>query len=230
MRLNAFLAKAGVASRRGADELIKAGRVTVNGRAGRLNDDVTDNDEIKVDNHLTKLQQYRTILLYKPAGYITTMRDPKGRRKVTDLVRVSERVVPVGRLDYDTTGALLLTNDGEMAHRLTHPSFGVDKVYEAEVKGNITDGILHVLSTGVKLQDGKAAPAKARKISDTKVELIIHEGRKHQVKRMLGTAGLPVAKLHRSGYAFLNLAGLRPGKWRDLTKEEVQKLQQLVYS
>ena len=202
----------------------------VNGRAGQLNDDVTDNDEIKIDNQFIKLQQYRIILLYKPAGYITTMKDPKGRRKVVDLIDISERVVPVGRLDYDTTGALLLTNDGELAHRLTHPSSGIDKVYEAEVDGEISAGALQELSKGVKLEDGITAPAAAKKTAVGRIELAIHEGRKHQVKRMLSAVGLPVVKLHRSRYAFLDLEGLKPGQLRDLSKEEVQKLQQLVYS
>ncbi len=224
MRLNAFLARAGVASRRGADRLIKAGRVSVNGNPGQLNDDVSEADDIKLNGRRVSSQRPRYILLHKPAGYITTLKDPENRVKVTDLVKIPERVVPVGRLDFNTTGALLLTNDGELANKLMHPSQEVDKVYEAEVDGKITDEILNKLSIGVKLEDGKTAPAKARKLADNKIELIIHEGRQHQVKRMLAAVGLPVKKLHRSIYAGLSLTGLKPGHWRDLTPDEVASL------
>jgi 23S rRNA pseudouridine2605 synthase len=133
MRLNAFLARAGVASRRGADRLIMAGRVSVNGRLGQLNDDVSDIDDIKLNGRRISSQRLRYILLYKPAGYVTTLSDPENRVKITDLVKIDERVVPVGRLDFNTTGALLLTNDGELTNKLMHPSFEVDKVYEAIV-------------------------------------------------------------------------------------------------
>ena len=224
MRLNAFLAKAGLASRRGADELIKAGQVTVNGKTGQLNDDVSEKDVVKVNNQQIKLRKSRYILLYKPSGYITTLKDPHGRRKVTDLIKIPERIVPAGRLDYDTTGALLLTNDGELANALMHPRFEADKVYEARVEGSITPEILSKLSSGVKLEDGKTAPAKARQLTDDKIELTIHEGRKHQVKRMLAAVGLPVKELHRSRYAGLDLTGLKSGQWRALTPSEIARL------
>src|SRR5579862_7987286 len=165
MRLNAFLAKAGLASRRGADELIKAGQVTVNGKTGQLNDDVSEKDVVKVNNQQIKLRKSRYILLYKPSGYITTLKDPHGRRKVTDLIKIPERIVPAGRLDYDTTGALLLTNDGELANALMHPRFEADKVYEARVEGSITPEILSKLSSGVKLEDRKTAAAKVRQLA-----------------------------------------------------------------
>lgn len=231
MRLNAFLAQAGVASRRGADDLIKSGRVKVNGRVGQLNDEVAQADIVELDNQQLKLRKSRYILLYKPAGYVTTLKDPQGRRKVTDLINIPERVVPVGRLDYDTTGALLLTNDGELAHKLMHPSFAVDKVYEAEVSGIVTEKILNMLSIGVNLEDGRTAPAQAHILQGVTlqkgrhmVELIIHEGRKHQVKRMLKSVGLPVKKLHRSQYAGLSLRGLKAGQWRELTDDEISSL------
>src|SRR6266478_3086084 len=179
MRLNAFLARAGMASRRGADRLIKAGRVSVNGKPGQLNDDVSDSDSITLNGRRVSAQQLRYILLNKPAGYITTLKDPENRVKVTDLIKISERVVPVGRLDFNTTGVLLLTNDGELTNKLIHPSFEIDKVYEAEVEGSITEEILNELSIGIQLEEGKTAPAKARKLSDNKIELIIHEGRTH---------------------------------------------------
>jgi pseudouridine synthase len=224
MRLNAFLAKAGVASRRKADEFIKSGKVLVNGKVGQLNDDVSNEDVIKFDNKQVKLRKSRYIILNKPAGYITTLKDPHGRRKVMDLIKIPERVVPVGRLDYDTTGALLLTNDGDLTNRLMHPRFEVKKTYVAEVEGNISDVALNKLSLGVQLDDGQAAPADARKLAGNEIELKIHEGRKHQVKRMLAAVGLTTKKLHRSNYAGLTLNGLKPGQWRDLTDEEVKLL------
>lgn len=227
MRLNAFLARTGAASRRGADELIKSGRVTVNGKLGQLNSEISANDDVRLDGKPLKSQTLRYILLNKPAGVLTTLKDPHGRRKVSDLLNIAERIVPVGRLDYDTTGALLLTNDGELAHKLMHPRFEVDKVYEAEVQGHITQEILNKLSVGIQLQGGKTAPAEARKINENKIELIIHEGRKHQVKRMLAAVGLPTKKLHRSKYGPLNLESLKPGQRRNLTPAEIRTLRNL---
>lgn len=224
MRLNAFLARAGVTSRRGADELIKSGRVIVNGKTGQLNDNVSEDDVVKIDDKQIKLRKSRYILLNKPAGYITTLKDPHGRRKVTDLVKIDERIVPVGRLDYDTTGVLVLTNDGQLAHRLMHPSFNVEKTYEAEVRGNITKEILNKLSIGVDLEDGKTAPARVKKLSEDKIELVIHEGRTHQVKRMLAAVGLETVSLHRRQYGPLTLAGLKSGQWREISEEEIQSL------
>ena len=224
MRLNSFLAHAGVASRRKADELIKSGRVTVNGALGQLNSDVSANDRIKVDGQWIKLEQHRYILLNKPAGYITTLKDEKGRRKVVDLIDIKERIVPVGRLDYDTTGVLLLTNDGELANRLMHPSYEVDKVYEATVTGDIKPDKLRALSQGVELDDGKTAPATVRQISEDKIELTIHEGRKHQVKRMLAAVDMKIKRLHRSKYGPFDIKGLKPGEWRDLNPEELKSI------
>jgi 23S rRNA pseudouridine2605 synthase len=224
MRLNAFLARAGVTSRRGADELIKSGRIKVNGQPGQLNDEVSDNDMVELDGKPLHSQKLRYILLYKPDRTVTTLKDTEGRPKVTDLLSIKERVVPVGRLDFDTTGALLLTNDGELAHRLMHPSFEVDKVYEAEVQGVITPKILNMLSIGIELEDGKTAPASAKKLAANKIELTIHEGRNHQVKRMLDKVGLPVRRLHRPRYGSLTLDGLKPGRWRDLTPDEIAQL------
>ncbi len=218
------MAKAGVASRRGADQLIKAGRISVNGRLGRLNDDVSDSDDIKVNGRRVSTQKTRYILLYKPEGYVTTLKDPENRVKVTDLVKIPERVVPIGRLDFNTTGALLLTNDGDITNKLMHPSFEIDKVYEAEVEGRITDEILNKLSIGINLEDGPTAPATIKKLSANKIELTIHEGRNHQVKRMLSAVGLPVVKLHRSKYGPIDLAGLKPGQWRELSETEVKLL------
>jgi 23S rRNA pseudouridine2605 synthase len=230
VRLNAYLARAGVASRRGADELIKAGRVRVNGAPGELNTFVGANDTVEVDGSPVEKQALAYLLLHKPAGVVTTARDPYGRPTVVGLVPAEPRVVPVGRLDADTTGALLLTNDGALAHRLAHPRYQVDKVYEAEVEGDPGDEALRRLREGVELDDGRSAPARARRLARGRIELTIHEGRKHQVKRMLEAVGHPVQRLHRSGYAGLDLQGLRPGRWRRLTKDEVAALRALAAS
>src|SRR5215203_6261845 len=181
MRLNAWLARAGVASRRAADELIKDGRVRVNGEPGRLNTFVESRDEVALDGRRLELQQLTYVLLHKPAGIVTTARDPQGRRTVVDLVDHPARIVPVGRLDADTTGALLLTNDGELAHRLAHPRYEVEKAYEAEVEGEPGDDALRRLADGVELEDGRTAPAKVRRLGSSRVELAIHEGRNRQV-------------------------------------------------
>ena len=225
MRLNAYLARAGVASRRKADELIKAGRVTVNGEPGQLNTFVAKRDRVELDGRQLQKQQLAYVLLHKPAGVVTTASDPQGRPIVVELVSQYEtRLVPVGRLDADTTGALLLTNDGELAHRLAHPRYEVEKVYEAEVEGEPSAEALRQLERGVQLDDGPTAPADARRLAPSRVELAIHEGRKHQVKRMLAAVGHPVRSLHRSRYAGLTLKGLGPGESRELTGAEVERL------
>ena len=224
MRLNAYLARAGVASRRGADELIKAGRVTVNGEPGQLNTFVQSRDSVEVDGERVSLQRLAYVLLHKPAGVVTTARDPQGRPTVVGLVPAEPRVVPVGRLDADTTGALLLTNDGQLAHRLAHPRYGVEKVYEAEVEGAPTDEALAALAGGVELEDGRTAPARVRRLTPDRIELAIHEGRNRQVRRMLEAVGHPVRALHRSAYAGLTLEGLEPGAWRELEPSEVDAL------
>jgi 23S rRNA pseudouridine2605 synthase len=224
MRLNAYLARAGVASRRGADELIKAGRVTVNGEPGQLNTFVESRDRVELDGERVELQPLAYVLLHKPAGTVTTASDPQRRPTVVELADHPARVMPVGRLDADTTGALLLTNDGELAHRLAHPRYEVEKVYEVEVEGEPTDEALRRLEQGVELDDGPTAPATARRIGPHTVELSIHEGRKHQVKRMLAAVGHPVTRLHRSRYAGLTVTGLGPGESRELTGAEVERL------
>src|SRR5919108_4621227 len=224
MRLNAYLARAGVASRRGADDLIKAGRVTVNGAPGQLNTFVGRDDRVELDGRALERQPLAYVLLHKPPATVTTARDPQGRRTVVKLVDHPSRVVPVGRLDADTTGALLLTNDGELAHRLAHPRYGIEKVYEVEVEGEPDNDELRRLEQGVELEDGRTAPARARRLGPSKLELAIHEGRKHQVKRMLEAVGHPVRRLHRSRYAGLDVSGLEPGDWRELGPDEVDRL------
>jgi 23S rRNA pseudouridine2605 synthase len=224
MRLNAWLARAGVASRRGADELIKAGRVTVNGRPGQLNTFVASRDDVRLDGAPLAKQRLSYVLLHKPAGVVTTARDPQGRPTVVGLVDHETRVVPVGRLDADTTGALLLTNDGELAHRLAHPRYGVDKVYVAELWKQPTDGILRKLADGIELEDGRTSPAEVRRIAGATIEVTIHEGRNRQVKRMFEAVGHRVRRLHRSRFGPLTVAGLEPGRWRELEPDEIERL------
>ena len=224
MRLNAYLARAGVASRRKADELIKAGRVLVNGEPGQLNTFVEARDVVEVDGEPVAKQALAYVLLHKPAGVVTTASDPQGRPTVVSLVRHASQVVPVGRLDLETTGALLLTNDGPLAHRLAHPRYGVEKVYEVETWKQPTDGILRKLADGVQLEDGRTAPARVRRLSGARFELVLHEGRNRQVRRMVEAVGHRVRHLHRSVYAGLELGALRPGAWRELTASEVERL------
>jgi len=232
MRLNAFLARAGVASRRKADELIRDGRVRVNGRAGELNTVVGKHDVVEVDGERVARQALAHLLLHKPPGVVTTARDPQGRPTVVDLVPSEPRVVPVGRLDADTTGALVLTNDGELAHRLAHPRYGVPKVYEADVDGSPSREALDALRDGIELDDGRTAPAEVRVLSTSRrrsrIELTLHEGRNRQVRRMLEAVGHPVRRLHRPRYAGLDLDGLQEGQWRTLTRGQVESLRRAV--
>jgi 23S rRNA pseudouridine2605 synthase len=224
MRLNAYLARAGIASRRKADELIKAGRVLVNGEPGQLNTVVQSKDMVEVDGQRIAKEQLAHLLLHKPAGVVSTVSDPQGRKTVVELVPKEPHVVPVGRLDADTTGALLLTNDGELANRLAHPRYGVQKTYIAEVRGTPSKQVIAALQDGIDLEDGRTAPAKARLLTPGIVELTIHEGRNRQVKRMLEAVGHRVIRLHRSAYAGLTLEGLEPGQWRELEPSEVERL------
>jgi pseudouridine synthase len=228
MRLNAWLARAGVASRRKADDLIKAGRVTVNGTVGELNTFVRANDEVSLDGRPLAKQALAYVLLHKPAGTVTTASDPQGRRTVLDLVDHPSRVVPVGRLDVDTTGALLLTNDGALSHRLAHPKYEIDKVYEVETWTQPTDADLQRLRTGVELDDGPTAPAGVKRLAGARIELTIHEGRNRQVRRMFEAVGHRVRSLHRSRYGPLTLAGLEPGRWRELEPMELAELRRVA--
>jgi 23S rRNA pseudouridine2605 synthase len=228
VRLNAYLARAGVASRRGAEELIRAGRVRVNGDPAGLATIVRPRDVVELDGRRLTPEPLAYVILNKPAGVVTTARDPHRRRTVVGLVRHPRRIVPVGRLDADTTGALLLTNDGDLAHRLAHPRYEVEKVYQAEVEGSPDEDALQRLRDGVELDDGRTAPARVRVLSrrgeTSLLELAIHEGRKHQVKRMCAAVGHPVRQLHRSRYAGLDVDRLDRGDWRELTPEEVEAL------
>ena len=228
MRLNAYLARAGVASRRGADELIRAGRVRVNGEEAGLATFVSAGDRVELDGQAVEPEPLTYVLLNKPASVVTTARDPQGRPTVVGLVGHERRVVPVGRLDADTTGLLLLTNDGPLAHRLAHPRYEVDKVYEAEVEGDPSADVVRRLAEGIELEDGLTSPARVRRIGPGRLELVLHEGRKRQVRRMCEAVGHPVRTLHRREYAGLTAEGLAPGEWRELTADEVKRLKALV--
>jgi 23S rRNA pseudouridine2605 synthase len=229
MRLAKYIADCGVASRRRAERLVTAGRVLVDGE--RVVDparDVGDHNEVTVDGNQISPARHEYYVLNKPAGVVSTARDPQGRRKVTDLVSSATRLYPVGRLDSDTTGLILLTNDGELANRLTHPSFEVEKAYRARVQGSVDDRALHALRSGVELDDGRTAPAKVRVRrrvrGSTVLELIVHEGRKRQVRRMCEAVGHPVIELERTRFGPLELGKLARGEWRPLRQAEVERL------
>jgi 23S rRNA pseudouridine2605 synthase len=224
VRLNAYLARAGIASRRASEELIRTGRVAVNGETAGLATFVEPGDTVTLDGEPVAPEPLAYVLLHKPPGVVTTARDPHGRPTVVGLVGHERRVVPIGRLDADTTGALLLTNDGPLAHRLAHPRYGVEKVYEAEVEGDPGPDAISALAEGVELDDGRTAPARVRRLGPGRIELVLHEGRKHQVKRMLEAVGHPVRRLRRPEYAGLRVDGLAPGEWRELRPDEVAAL------
>ena len=224
VRLNRLLARAGVASRRAADDLIAAGRVTVNGRVAAVGTQVAEDDEVRVDGRALTAQAPVHLVLHKPAGVITTASDAGGRRTVLDLIDVPERVFPVGRLDRDTTGLLIVTNDGELANRLMHPRHGVAKTYLAEVEGDPSAAALRRLAEGVELEDGPTAAAGVRRLAPSTIELVIHEGRNRQVRRMLEAVGHPVRSLHRSAYGGIELGDLPSGGWRRLSAGELERL------
>ena len=192
---------------------------------GALNTYVHTGDRVEVDGKPVTAQALRYVLLNKPAATVTTARDPQGRPTVVELVEeIPERVVPVGRLDADTTGALLLTNDGPLSHRLAHPRYGVEKVYEAEVEGEPDEAALEQLAAGIDLDDGRTAPAGVRRLAPSKLELTLHEGRKHQVKRMCEAVGHPVVAFAPKPLRRLDGRGARARRWRELDADEVKQL------
>jgi 23S rRNA pseudouridine2605 synthase len=227
MRLGKFLANAGVASRRASEEIVRAGRVSVAGET--VTDparDVTRDDVIQVDGRPVSTVHERVVYaLNKPTGVVSTARDPQGRPTVVTMVPQTERLYPVGRLDIDTTGLILLTNQGELAHRLTHPRFEVEKTYRVVVAGpSVRDADLRALRAGVDLEDGRTSPARVRRVSADTIEITIHEGRKRQVKRMCEAVGHPVKRLERVRFGPLELGDLPRGRWRRLTDAEVDAL------
>ncbi len=228
MRLAKFLATAGVASRRASEEIVRAGRVSVAGET--VSDparDVGTEDHVTVDGKPVSIAAPGRVVyaLNKPAGVVSTARDPQGRPTVVTMVPQIERLYPVGRLDIDTTGLILLTNQGELAHRLTHPSFEVEKTYRVVVGGPaLHERALRSLREGVELKDGRTSPARVRRVSADTLEITIHEGRKRQVKRMCEAVGHPVKRLERVRFGPLELGGLPQGRWRKLTDAEIEAL------
>lgn len=235
-RLQKIMAHAGIASRRASEKLIKEGRVKVNGKVvTEMGLNVSKNDTIEVDSIPITKEEKLYFLLNKPRGVISSAGDPKGRKTVVDFFsHIEQRIYPVGRLDYDTTGVLLMTNDGELTNQLTHPKYGVEKTYVAKVTGLIDKKAISRLEKGLNIDGYTTRPAKARILDiDSKknismVELVIHEGKNHQVKKMLKTVGFPVEKLHREKYGFLTTEGLQSGEWRQLKTFEVNKLKDLI--
>jgi 23S rRNA pseudouridine2605 synthase len=226
-RLQKILARAGLGSRRHCEELIEAGSVTINGTVATLGDKAdAETDHIDVDGVRIGTQPGLIYyLLNKPTGVVTTAADTHGRPIVTELVPTEPRVFPIGRLDQDTEGLLLLTNDGDLAQRLAHPKFGVEKEYLVEVEGNPTRGELRQLREGVELDDGMTAPAKIALVERTLVRITIHEGRKRQVRRMCEAIGHPVVRLVRTKIGPLADRSLAPGEWRLLAIDEVRALE-----
>ena len=236
MRLNRFLAVAGIASRRAGDSLILAGRVCVNGRVAdalgtKIDPDV---DQVAVDGRLIRPAQERVYCLFnKPTGCLSTVTDPHGRRTVMEYVKnVPQRIFPVGRLDYDTEGILLFTNDGELSHALIHPRFGVDKEYEVLVRGQPTDDALQRLESGIPMYGRLTAPARVRVQAGTHdgtwLSMTVHEGRKRQIRNMCAYVGYPVRQLRRTRFGPITLGNLPSGQWRYLSIQEIQVLRQAV--
>jgi 23S rRNA pseudouridine2605 synthase len=232
MRLAKYLAHAGVASRRRAEDLVRAGQVTVNGvvvldpaRA------VDEHDDVAVDgNRIAGAEPIEAYALHKPKGVVSTAHDTHGRRTVVDLIAGQHgRLYPVGRLDADSTGLILLTNDGELANRLTHPSFEVPKTYRVKIaKPPIREPALNALRNGIELEDGLTAPAKVRRLHPDELDITIHEGRKRQVRRMCEAVGHPAKDLRRIAFGPLRLGGLEPGQARRLTAQELHRLRGLA--
>jgi len=227
IRLQKVLAQAGLGSRRACEELIADGRVTIDGTEALLGDRVDpESSVVEVDGVPIGIRPGSVYyLLNKPAGVVTTADDPQGRPVVVDLVPAEPRVFPVGRLDLDTEGLLLLTNDGDLTHRLTHPSFGVEKEYLAEVEGVPNRGALRRLREGVTLDDGVTAPATVGVVSPSVLRIVIHEGRNRQVRRMGEAVGHPVRRLVRTRIGPVTDRTLAPGTWRELTQAEVRSLE-----
>jgi pseudouridine synthase len=234
-RLQKFLAHSGVGSRRSCEELILQGKVKVNGQIVTALGTKIDphKDIVQIAGKTVRNKEKKVyIILNKPAGYVTTSKDPQGRPTVLDLVKgVNERIYPVGRLDYETEGLLLLTNDGELAYRFTHPKYKIEKVYQALVKGIPSEAALQKLRNGIKLEDGITQPARVKVLKKENhsalLELTIHEGRNRQVRRMCEAIDHPVLKLKRTQISFLTLGTLPKGKYRVLSEKEIRLLKKM---
>ena len=234
-RLQKYLSSCGIASRRKSEELILAGKVKVNGKVvTELGTKVSEKDEVEVENMEVYRKEKEYYLLYKPEKTICSVSHEKGRTTIVDLIETDEKIFPVGRLDYDTTGLILLTNDGELTNKLTHPKGFVEKTYIAKVSGIVTGKEIHELEEGIELEGVKTKKARAKlkkidkKNNKSYVELTITEGRNHQVKNMFAALGHKVLKLKRISYAFFNLEGMKIGEYRRLTAKEVKQLYNYV--
>jgi pseudouridine synthase len=235
VRLQKYLAHAGVASRRKAEELIEAGHVRVGGKIVRkLGTSVEPGARVEVAGKLVEIPDaHRYVVLHKPEKVMTTMRDPGGRRTVAEMIPKNlGRIVPVGRLDYDTAGVLLMTDDGDLAHVLTHPRFGVEKTYRAVVRGKLLAGDVKAFLAGVRLEEGSAQPAKVRVVRTgtgfSEIDITIHEGRNRQVRRMFEATDHPVTSLVRLRFGPISLGELKIGNWREATEKEVSSLRALA--
>lgn len=231
IRLQKYMAEAGVASRRKCEELIAMGKVEVNGQVVTLpGTKIFGNEVIKVDGKEIRQEQNKVyVLLNKPVGYISTSKDQFSRKTVLDLVdTIKKRIYPVGRLDYDTSGLMILTNDGELANRLTHPKHEMNKVYRVMIDGNIRESDIKSLKTGISIEDYTTAPAKVHIIETSKkesiVEITIHEGKNRQVRKMFEALGYAVLRLKRVAIGPITIEGLEEGKWRYLSKKEIEAL------
>lgn len=233
MRLNKYIAHSGLCSRRDADTYIEKGRVKVNGEVVKeLGVKVTSADKVEVDGYRLNLESHVYLLLNKPKDTITTTEDEKGRKTVMDLVEAEtgERLYPVGRLDRDTTGVLILTNDGDLANRLMHPSYTIPKFYEVTTEPVLTDSQLQQLRQGVKLEDGLSRPYKVKRdlMNPAIISMGLNEGRNRQIRRTIEALGAKVLKLTRTKYAGMTTKGVRPGRWRKLRQNEVNWLREIV--
>lgn len=233
-RLQKIIASSGYCSRRKAEELILNGSVKVNGEViKQLGTKVDGNDQIMIEGKILENENKEYILLYKPRGVVTTTSDDKKRKTVVDLIKTDKRLYPIGRLDYDTTGILLLTNDGELTNLLTHPKNNIDKVYIAKIEGILTGTEIRQLENGVIIDNFKTSPSiikvrkKDKKTNTSLVQITIHEGKNHQVKKMFEAVNHKVIKLKREKISFLDLSGLKPGEYRKLNIKEIKKLYSL---
>lgn len=236
IRINKYLSQCGVSSRRGAETLIAEGRITINDKAvekpGTLVDETAD--VVKLDGlEVTPVEKKIYLVLNKPTRVMTTLSDPFKRKTILHYLKdIPIRVYPIGRLDYDTTGVLLLTNDGDLAYTLAHPKFQIPKVYQAQVKGRFTEVAAHAISNGIKLEDGAVGKAQVKIIKHlknvTELKLILKEGRKREVKQLCKAVGHPVIQLRRTEFAGITSRGLKPGMWRYLTSEEIESLNKMA--
>ena len=229
-RLQKIIAQAGICSRREAEKLILNGRVTVDGKIiTELGSKVDPNQKICVEGKILRQNTEKIyVLLNKPRGFVSTAHDERGRKTILDLIDVSERIYPVGRLDLNSEGLILLTNDGELTNLLIHPRFEVKKTYRAKISGEITEKKLDELRAGIELDDGLTAPAEIYRLGKDLIEITIHEGRNRQIRRMFSAIGCDVRRLKRIKFGFLTLDGVKAGKYRFLTPEEVKLLKKLA--